>query len=398
MNSKTEKRNILLFVASEIVRIFMALTVGGTIWQGLLLHNGFTATQVGVVTAVVSIAQVVTYLLSAFTLDKFKKPIKAMIYFTASLIVLFALIVAMCFIGKEAFWYSLIILITFCFYISNGFVSMLGYKIPYLIMNMDRYGVVSAICGWTAGLFTTVVGIILPIVLSIVGYMKGMTWLYIVCIVLAVVCCLIFMRITVISSSLEGEKASFKEVIVDKSVVKLIDANIARGLAMGVISCLTVMASKLFEVDSVQLTVMATLASAALLLANIIFVFIGKPQYLKGSAIISALLLAVFCILSAFSQSFIIFAVLTTIMQVAYNIVNVVIPVMLAQKTSYRVAGGVTSIRMMITMAASALTGWLTGVVLDNFTGALPVIILMLVAGLGHIYCAYKYCKFYKKY
>ncbi len=398
MNSKTEKRNIALFVTSEIIRIFVALTVGGTIWQGLLLHNGFTATQVGVVTAVVSIAQVVTYLLSAFTLDKFKKPIKAMIYFTASLIVLFALIVAMCIIGKEAFWYSLIILITFCFYISNGFVSMLGYKIPYLIMDMDKYGVVSAICGWTAGLFTTVIGIILPIILSIVGYMKGMTWLYIVCIVLTVVCCFIFMRITVISSSLEGEKASFKEIIVDKSVVKLIDANIARGLAMGVISCLIVMASKLFEVDSVQLTVLATLASAALLIANIIFVFIGKPKYLISSAIVSSLSLAFFCVVSAFSKNFIVFAVIITIMQVAYNIINVVIPVMLAQKTSYRVAGGVTSIRMMITMAASALTGWLTGVVLDNFTGILPIVILMSVAGLGHIYCAYKYCKFYKKY
>ena len=92
-----------------------------------------------------------------------------------------------------------------------------------------------------------------------------------------------------------------------------------------------------------------------------------------------------------------VFMVLFTIIQIAYVIVNGTIPVMLARFTPYRIVGGCTSLRMMETMAGTALSGWLAGLVLEQTEGILPSVIMLIVAGLSQCYCGIAYHIFYRK-
>ncbi len=398
MKLTVEGKNKIFFILLELLRGFLVLAVGGTLWQGLLIHNGFTATRVGIVTAVVSLSQAFTYFLSIFITDKFKKPIHATGYFSFTYIIMFTIISILCFLGSKAFLFPVIVLITFIFYMGEGFRSILCYKIPYLIMDMKDYGFVTATSGWTGGLFSTVISILIPIFLGIVGYMNGMTMLYIVCIALSIVLCFCVFRLKSIGTIPEKQVVTVKEIITDKSVTKLVFANTLRGLSMGIIGCITIMASELFKVSSVQLTTLASLASVAMLMGYMLFSVFGKPIYIKKVSTYSGVIFITLSVVSAISKNFILFAVVTTVLQIAYHILNGVYPVMLAQKTSYKVAGGVTSVRMMITMAASALSGWATGIILDRFTGFLPIFILMMVSGVCQLYCVFKYNRFYDKY
>lgn len=335
----TEKKNKIYFIIMELLRGFLALAVGGSLWQGILIHNGFTATETGIVTAVVSLSQAITYFLSIFITDKFKKPILATKYFSFVYVAMFLAITIICIIGSEAFILPVIVLVTFIFYVGDGFRSILCYKIPYLIMDMKDYGLVTATSGWAGGLFSTVVSILIPIFLGIIGYMRGMAVLYIVCIILSLVLIFAISRLKSIGTIPEKQTATVKEIITDKSVKKLWFANTMRGISMGIVGCLAIMASELFEVSSVQLTTLASLSSVAMLIGYFLFSFFGRPEFIKKVLLYSGFLFVVLSVLSAFSGSFVVFAITTTVLQGAYHILNGAYPVMLAQKTSYKVAG-----------------------------------------------------------
>ena len=397
MKLTVETKNKIYFVILELLRGFLVLAVGGTLWQGLLIHNGFTATEVGIVTAVVSLSQAITYFFSIFITDKFKKPILATMYFSLVYVFMFTVITIICMMGKRAFLLPIIVLVTFVFYMGEGFRSILCYKIPYLIMDVKDYAFVTATSGWVGGLFSTIISVLIPVFLGLVGYMLGMTVLYAFCIVVSIVLCIVVLRLKSIGKIPEKQDVTIKEILTDKSVTKLFLANTTRGFSMGIMGCITIMAAKLFDVSSVMLTVFASLASAATLVGYFLFSILGKERYIVKTSVYSGLIFLVLSIVTAFSGNFVLFAIVTTVLQMSYHILNGVYPVMLVQKMDYKVAGGVTSVRMMVAMAASALSGWVTGMVLDNFNGMMPILVLMLVSGVFQLYAILAYCKYYKE-
>ena len=396
--ASAERGNFARYIAMEILNAFTYLFMGGTLWQGLLLHNHCSQAMIGTLAAVGSIAQAVAMGLNTVIADRFKKPIRMIAIGSLPILLVFVVISALCFVGERSFLFPILLAAVILYYAAYGFRATFSYKIPYLTIKMEHYGRLTAVVGLVSNLFCIVVSAGIPFFLEKVDYMKGMLLLYIVCAVFVGTASILSLRMKIINEMpASSARPTLRELLSDKSVTHLAPANFLRGVAVGVITSLTLVAAELYELDSVALSTLVSLTTLGSVLGNFLYTVLGKANFLSILCLISSVTLLVFGPMAALSSSWTVFMVLFTILQIAYIIVSGTIPVMLAKITPYRIIGGCTSLRMMVTMAGTALSGWLAGLVLEHTEGVLPSVILLLVAGLSQFYCGIAYHIFYHK-
>lgn len=381
----------------EIMNCFVALFIGGTLWQGLLLHSGCTSGEIGTLGAVGQVAQVVAMGLNIVLCDRFKNPILIMALANLPIMLFFGVIAILCFLGKTSFTFPLLLGCVILYYAAYGFRSIFAYKIPYLVIHMEHYGRLTAVAGLISNLFCIAVSILIPLFLAEMEYLSGMRILYIICAVFAGLTVLLNSRMKVIGKPPSSERPKLRELLSDKSVTHLAPANFLRGISSGIILSLTLVASHLFELDSVALSLLVSLTTLGSVLGNLVYSVMGKENRLSKLCLGSSVILLLFGPAAVLTGSWKGFTVIFVVVQIAYVIINGTIPVMLAKITPYRIVGGCTSLRMMETMAGTALSGWIAGLVLDHFEGTLPALLLLLTAGLAQLYCGIAYHIFYKK-
>ena len=394
---QAEARNIARHLTMEIMNCFVALFIGGTLWQGLLLHSGCSATEIGTLGAVGQAAQVAAMGINMVLCDRFKNPILVMALGNLPIMLFFGVIATLCFLGKTAFTFPILLGCVILYYAAYGFRSIFAYKIPYLVIHMEHYGRLTAVSGLVSNLFCIAVSVAIPLFLAKAEYLSGMLTLYIICAIFAGLTAIINARMKVIATPPSSERPRFRELLSDKSVTHLAPANFLRGISSGIILSLTLVASHLFELDSVALSLLVSLTTLGSVLGNLVYSVMGKANILSRLCLGASAVLLIFGSASVLAGSWTKFTVLFVVVQMAYVIVNGTIPVMLAKITPYRIVGGCTSLRMMETMAGTALSGWITGLVLDHFDGYMPALLLLITAGLAQLYCGIAYHVFYRK-
>lgn len=393
---KIENRNIALQVVFELLTCLTLLFVGGTVWQSLLLYCGLSSAEIGLLAAIGSIAQVVAMILDLLVADKIHNPLLTMTVSSVPILMFFSAIFAMCIIGEHVFTFPLLFCANLIYYIAYGFRSIFSYKIPYLLFNIEKYGQVVAISGIVSNLLCVAFTIVINYLLKNFDYLSSMKWLYAVCSVFSLIIVFTTVWMKPIKRQEKTENVKIKEVITDKSVTKLSLANFLRGISMGIINVITLIAAFRYEVDSATLSILASLTTIGALLGNFIFSVFGKPKFLSKLCLISSVALFMLAPVSVLCD-WKIFAVIFVFIQIAFILINGLIPVMIAQSTSYRIIGGCTAVRMMVTMAGSALSGWFTGVLLDvSDSKVLIPVILMIIAGVTQLYCGIDYYKYEK--
>lgn len=393
-----EKRNMARNIAMEILNAFTYLFMGGTLWQGLLLHNHCSQAMIGTLAAVGSISQAAAMGLNTVIADRFKKPIRMMAVGSMPILLVFVIVAALCFVGESAFIFPILLASVILYYAAYGFRATFAYKIPYLTIKMEHYGRLTAVVGLVSNLFCIVISAGIPFFLERVDYMNGMLALYIVCAVFVGTAAILNIRMTVINEMPPvADRPTLRELLADKSVTHLAPANFLRGIASGIILSLTLVAAELYEPDSVALSLLVSLTTLGSVLGNFMYTVLGKARFLSILCLGAGVALLVLGPISVLSESWTVFMVLFTVIQIAYVIVNGTIPVMLARFTPYRIVGGCTSLRMMETMAGTALSGWLAGLVLEHTEGVLPSVLMLIVAGVSQCYCSIAYHIFYRK-
>ena len=392
------RRNKAKYIAAEVFNCFTYLFIGGALWQGLLLHIGCSADKIGALSGIGYTAQTIAMGAGLLLCDKLKKPVRAMAFCDIPIIVFFfTVFVFLCsgqMSGKVVF--PVLVSLVIVYYAAFGFKTILAYKVPYLIIDMDDYGKLLGGAGFVSNLFCIAVSSVLPIFLDKAGYMTGMRLMYIVCTLFALVVTVLDFHLKSVGNVGEWTSVRFRELITEKNVLRLAPANFLRGLSSGVMLSITIMASGLFSLDSVGLSLLVSLTSFGSVIGNFIYSIVGKASRLSCLCLISSVFMLVFGPISAVIDSWSGFMVVFIIIQTAYVIVNGTIPVLFAKLIPYRVAGGCTALRMMETMLGTAISSWFTGYMLERFAGRFMVFLMMLAAGAAQTICGlvyYRYCR-----
>lgn len=404
MTNTRENKNITASISIDILTGLSALLSAGALWQGLLLHYGLSSAQVGILTSAASIVQAIAMFLNIYITDRVRSPIRTMLLCNFPVLLFFIVLTVLCFIGEAAFAFPLLLGAVIVYNFFEGLRGIITYKVPFLLYQMEKYGRITAISGVCINIFTTLASLGIPVMLKVWDYDRGMQLLF-ACGVLSIVGRIVLNAILKPLSdapaevSSEAAKAPLTTLLKDKSVQALFLPNFVRGLSMGIVGSIALIAAHDYTQDSSELAMLVSVGTIASILGNAIFTVLSKEKLVKTLCLLSSVGLFVFCAALIIPGSWIWFLAIYLLLYTCYNIVNSTIPVLVAQFIPYEIIGGYSSLRMMITTAGTALSSMVVGFLMEKAApgDSTYTIILLLVCGLAQLYCGFAYYQYVKK-
>lgn len=399
-----EVLNISAYIGMDTLSGMTLLLSTGALWQGLLLHYGLNSAQVGILTSAASIVQAVAMFLNIYITDRVRNPMRTMTLCNLPVIFFFALMTVLCFIGKTAFVFPLLMGAVILYNFFHGLRGIISYKIPFLVFHMKNYGRITAITGVFINIFTTLASMGIPVILQFWDYARGMQLLF-ACGILASI------GKTVLNAALRplpdapastqtsSGTAPLASLLKEKSVRALFLPNFLRGISMGIVGSIALIAAHDYTQDSGELAMLVSAGTVASILGNVLFTVFAKAQMVKTLCLISSIGLCIFSAVLIFPGNWVLFLVIYLLLYICYTIVNSTVPVLVAQFIPYEIIGSYSSLRMMITTAGTAVSSMIVGVLMEHAaTGSSTyTIILLLLCGLTQLYSGLAYYRYVKK-
>ena len=403
MSNRKENRNISAYIGMDTLSGMTLLLSTGALWQGLLLHYGMSSAQVGILTSAASIVQAVAMFLNIYITDRVRSPIRTMTLCNLPVTVFFLLMTVLCFLGQPAFVFPLLMGAVIVYNFFHGLRGIISYKIPFLVFRMENYGRITAVDGVCINIFTTLASMGIPILLEHWDYGKGMQLLF-ACAALAAI------GKTVLNGTLRplpgapaGEQrssaSSLSALLKEKSVRALFLPNFLRGISMGIVGSIALIAAHGYTRNSSELAMLVSAGTVASILGNGLFTFFARERMVKVLCLLSSGGMLIFSAALIFPKSWTLFLILYLLLYICYTIVNSTVPVLVAQFIPYRVIGGYSSLRMMITTAGTAVSSMIVGVLMEHAPSgdSAFTILLLLVCGLTQLYSGWAYYRYVKK-
>lgn len=404
MTKNRENKNIVATISIDILTGLATLLSAGALWQGLLLHYGLSSAEVGILTSAASIVQAVAMFLNIYITDRVRNPIRTMLWCNLPVLLFFVLMTVLCFVGHTAFHFPLLMGAVIVHNFFEGLRGIITYKIPFLVYRMEKYGRITALSGVFINIFTTLASIGIPVLLSIWDYDRGMQLLF-ACSVVAIIGRIVLNAIlkplseTPIDTKSDAAKAPLATLLKEKSVRALFLPNFLRGISMGIVGSIALIAAHDYTQDSGELAMLVSVGTVASILGNAIFTVLSKEKLVKTLCLLSSVGLFLFCAALIIPGSWVWFLAIYLLLYTCYNIVNSTIPVLVAQFIPYEIIGGYSSLRMMITTAGTALSSMVVGFLMERAApgDSTYTVILLLVCGLTQLYCGFAYYQYVKK-
>lgn len=400
-----ERKNIAFSIAGDTANGVVTLLTTGALWQGFLLYYGLSNSAIGTIVSAASLAQTVAMFLNFCLSDRIKNPIKASLICCVPNVIFLPAVHLLCKNTTDVALAAVITALVFLTNLFSGMKGILSYQLVYILYRLDAYGWVSAWTGAAVGIVTTVAGVGAPLLLNLLPYETGMLVLYLIGTIFAFLVTLLTGLLKPlppersnggVAGEQETQRVSLKRMCHQKNVTKLILPNFARGIAMGIVGCITIMAARQFQVNAANLALLASVAAASAIGGNLFLGIFGQHNRILKLCIWGG---GVFCASAcamAFAPSFGVYLVMYALLQTAYTLLNSVLPVIVTRFVSYRQIAPYSSLRMAITNCGSVLAGVVTGRLLDAGTAVsgIAVVVLLLAAGVCQMYCCMGYCKF----
>lgn len=412
---RTRQRNVTVYCLCGLMIAIRSLLSVGTLFQNYLLHIGFSIGQVSLLAGTLpQAAQSAGILLMLLVADRIRKVlrIESVGRFGEGLLFLSLLLIPLLPDRKAGFWVLGAVIVAVNVLI--GIRSVFDYKVPYLFFRLEEFGRLLSVGGIISNVVTSALGVLIPILLNrdYDGWIRVMQT---ICLFLVFVDgCLIFAYRTPKkeentdpeqggdtagetpdASSAEEDKPTLRELFTHPAVRNLTIPNLLRGLSMGIYNCVTLIAVRVYDPTSAQLSVMVTVSLIGAILGCFLFTVIGKLKWLMRESWLTGIIYAVLFPMLVAVGSYPLFLGVWFCLTVVYNIICVLVPTVVYQIIPYRISGSYTSVRLVLTTGGTALGSAAAGWLLETYENSnFPVLLLTVAAGVlqlvsGIIYAAY---------
>lgn len=396
-----ERKNIVFSIAGDTANGVVTLLTTGTLWQGFLLYYGLSNSAIGAIVSAASLAQTVAMLLNFCLSQRIRNPIKASLICSLPNVIFLPAVHLLCRTAADAALAGVITVLVFVTNLFSGMKGILSYQLVYILYRLDAYGWVSAWTGAAVGIVTTVAGVAAPLLLKLLPYETGMLILFLIGTIFALLVAVLTMLLKPLPPEQGGRGAQEEQNVPlgqmcrQKNVTRLLLPNLARGVAMGIVGCITIMAAKQFDVAGGDLALLASVAAAAAIGGNLLLGVFGQHDRILKLCVWGGIVFCASAFAMAFAPGFWIYLAMYALMQTAYTLLNSVLPVIVTRFVSYRQIAPYSSLRMAVTNCGSVLAGVVTGRLLDAAAAPQAAVVgLLVAAGLCQLYCCIGYCKF----
>lgn len=389
---KQYKKNTVLFLIYYIISNSVLLFSTGAFFQEFLNKFGLNPEKIGIITSAYSIMQIVPMLFGIFKLDGIKDIKKFFAYFALPQMVFYACMAMFCLFSdlntKIIFYISLIVVLILG--ISLGMMNIISYKIPYLLIDMKKFGNLLSVCVALVGAVGIIVSMVVKSAFNFFKYKSVMLISYTMCVIFLLIEFIIIMRMKNVNTEIEKQdkKANFLDVFRSKAFRVFVIPDFIRGLAAGVYSLIPTMLQNDFGKKSDMAVLVIITNIAYLVSSTILSIIVGKIKK-NILCLITTLLSSIFWVFLGITNNWTVFIICYFLFFSGYNTFGTVLPIYVAEIVPYNIIGGYTSIRMILMMAGTALGSFVCGFLITRvsslsiyITAATLSLIVGLVYGL----------------
>jgi len=387
-------KNIRLLYAHTILTGITSFVIGGGVLQTFLLEYGIGESRVSMAVAVFQIVQAGVMLLFASRLEQVRGLLKVA---RRLLLLELPLLAAMGIIalkgGDPDVIFPVLLIAGILTNIGLGLAGTVGYKIPYILIDMDDYGRISGLQGTLSGLLCMGLAALLPLLLGYFSYrqiapmlpLAGITSLLLT---MAVYAC---MKEERRPPKIYGTRI---DLLKYRPFLKIILPSLARGFGSGLLGFMTTIGyhAGLLNDKSSSMAVFITYATS--MLGNLVFAKLtGRerdPKILRVCGIALAVLMPFLII----GNDLVLFLIIFTLCQFFRTMVDVGIPVSLAHVLDYEAVIQVAAWRLALGMASASLAVWAAVPMVDAI-GYVPT---FLIGGLLMLYSCFGYAGLAKEF
>lgn len=382
MHKELEKKNIKRYYIRYILYYFANAFLTGGIIQSFMLESGISSGQVSVYTAVVQIVQATAMLLLGPVLEKGKDIVRINAEANYLLMPLCICMLIVCFFpGMPAgLKYVILLSASVLAYISYAVIGIIEYKLPYLIINMDNYGVVVLTAGVFIGVSSMLATSLFSFFIGRYDYFKTAAVFLLISIILFETSTIVGRKYTVINpyDDIETGKESSRrgESIFSYGPFKrLFIPNLLRGFASGTFALCTTIGYYYGIIELKTASLMAVITNIVIMVGCIIYSRISKKKIDGPLTLISAVVLCILMPVMLIGKNTVVFILFYAAAVFFKNIIDYSCPVICASIVDYEHAGEFSSWRIALYMLGAALAGFAVIPMLELFGGILTMLI-----------------------
>lgn len=387
------KNNTKYYLQQTVSNIVVMLVTNSMI-QAFLLQSGISEEKVALYLTTMHIVNAAITFLLTFFIDKIKNILRVYSYLAFSQVALYAALIYLCFNqGLPSGFKFFAVLAAGC--ISNimmGINTVLGYKVPYHIIDINDYGAVSGKCGIIVGVAGTAMSLIVSFFQARFDYFITMFAFLILGSVLMVVSFIIIKSYKPVSAELTTRRTKNKaniNILKYKPFYVLLLPNFLRAYCEGILFAAMTIGTLLGKTDASSGAVLTTITQTAQLLGCVIFTIcitrirVGKIMLISS---IAMFILSPFVYISGSTLFYIIYF----FVYIFDIFVQYAVPVAVTKIVDYNAIGQYTTFRML-THTLGMIVANATVVPLSRALGG-PLLMLVATAGMlimGIVYYLY---------
>ena len=382
--SKKYKKNHIIYYIQQLLANTASILITGSVIQSFLLECGCSENSVSIYMSVMQAIQVMAILLLARKVENIKNIFRtyAGTYFVQVALFVVMFYLSICHtepVGRKYLYLFSAGLVVSLF---QGINAVLGYKLPYYIIDMKHFGIISGITGVLIGIGGILFSGALSYFLNQYPYFSVTAVFSGIGLIFTIVTGMLIKNYENKSDGKIDETKDSVSMFRYKPFYQLLIPNICRGISNGIFLMIATIGYKEAVLNSSDIGNMVILSQVATIAGCFLFsVLEGKLR--EGKIILGSGLLFAFVV----PFSFIIkiqnvFLVIYFIAYVLYVIVNYAIPVLIARRINYHCIGQYSAWRMVIHMCGTAVGNGLVPILLAGIgsNGILIVCGFLLVA------------------
>jgi len=352
--------------------------ISGSVIQAFLLELGISAASVSFYTAATQIVQVIVMLLASGLMDKAKKPLKLYVFATFFQIFIHMVLLLTCNVKLSVNTAFVLIFVSSIFsFLFYGIHSILSYKIPYYIMDMNDYGKIMGKSGVTLGICGSLFSALLTWCVGRYEYFPAMTVFYAAGIVMLIFSGVVSLKYNVLDVAVKYEAQPKEKInlLRYKPFRTLCLPDFLRGFNTGIYLLAAVIGYELGILDLEKATLLTVLSQVGTVAGCYVYSKISKPEREGIIIMLASVLFFVFMPLAVIGKSATLFCVMYLVTKFVLTFVDYSTPTLVTQIVDYKCIGQYSAWRMLLHTGGVALGGVALTYMLSVFGGVITLVI-----------------------
>ncbi len=368
------QKYVLQGTASTVILLF---TTGGII-QNFFSYVGMNSGQIGIYTSMTNIVQIIVMILGIIFVDQVSDARKLMSKLSLSPVLFCVSMLLFCVFDNapiKVVFLSALILSAFQ-NLLDGFKNVLSYRLPYQIIQIEKYEKLQNIIGIVGGILSVAITIAISIFSTVVDFSLVMIGGFFISILLCVFSSIACQRMEIVNIMPKEEKFRVSK-LGKREFLYFYFPNFLRGCANGMVGMMAVICIHEISNDASVVSGMTVALSISAILGSVLYRILGKRVKTKSVFMLGSLILFIALPLTLLGRIGAVFFVFYLIAGIGYSMVSISGAVYATELIKAEDIGAFSSMRLIMIAAGQAVSSYIIGILI----GKIPSVLIIMIFG-----------------